>query len=117
MSFPTKERDVIEWLAEYGLFLAKTATLGIAIGIILALVAHGRRRGRGDSEARLKVTELDERFQRRSRQLSLAAVPKARRRQLAKQLGKATMPYLMIDGELLGGLDQLEAWLAEGRDG
>ncbi len=89
MSFPTKERDVIEWLAEYGLFLAKTATLVIAIGIILALVAHGRRRGRGDSEARLKVTELDERFQRRSRQLSLAAVPKARRRQLAKQLRRS----------------------------
>ncbi|WP_110599905.1 protease SohB [Salinicola lusitanus] len=80
---------MIEWLAEYGLFLAKTVTLVVAIGIILALMAQGRRRGRGDNEAKLTVTELDERFQRRSRQLRLAAEPKARRRQLAKRLRKA----------------------------
>jgi len=81
---------VIEWLADYGLFLAKTATLVIAIGVILTLIAYGRRKGQSGSASTLKVIELDERFQRRRHQLHLAAVPKARRRQLSKQLRKPT---------------------------
>jgi len=81
---------VIEWLADYGLFLAKTATLVIALGVILMLIALGRRKGQGSAGSTLKVVELDERFQRRRRQLHLAAVPKAGRRQLAKQLRKSS---------------------------
>jgi len=84
---------VIEWLADYGLFLAKTTTLVIfliiTVGGILALIALGRRKGQGGDGATLKVVELDERFQRRRRQLRLAAEPKAGRRQLAKQLKKS----------------------------
>ncbi|MGM8930901.1 protease SohB [Salinicola halophyticus] len=80
---------MIEWLADYGLFLAKTATLMIALGVILTLIAHGRRKGQSGDGATLKVVELDERFQRRRRQLRLAAEPKASRRQLAKQLKKS----------------------------
>lgn len=84
---------MIEWLADYGLFLAKTATLVIAIVAVVTLIAQGRRKGeakgQGDAGATLKVVETDERFQRRGRQLRLAAEPKARRRQLAKQLRKS----------------------------
>lgn len=86
---------MIEWLAEYGLFLAKTATLVIAIVMVLTLIAHGRRKGQGigqgigQGSGTLKVVEADEHFQRRQRQLRLAAEPKARRRQLAKQLRKS----------------------------
>ena len=54
---------MIEWLADYGLFLAKTATLVIALGVILMLIAHGRRKGQGSAGSTLKVVELDERFQ------------------------------------------------------
>ncbi|WP_110656049.1 protease SohB [Salinicola halimionae] len=80
---------MIEWLADYGLFLAKTATLVIALGVVLTLIAHGRRKGQSGDGATLKVVELDERFQRRRRQLRLAAEPKAGRRRLAKQLRKS----------------------------
>lgn len=31
---------------------------------------------------------------------------------LARRLGRAAMPYALVDGELLGGLEELEAWLA-----
>lgn len=80
---------MIEWLADYGLFLAKTATLVIAVVVILAVIAKGRGRAQGgDAGAMLKVTELDARFDRRRRQLQLAAAPKAQRRQLAKRLRK-----------------------------
>lgn len=80
---------MIEWLADYGLFLAKTATIVVAVVIVLTLIAHGRRKGQAGSGAALKVTELDERFDRRRRQLQLAAQPRHRRRQLAKQLRKS----------------------------
>ena len=38
---------------------------------------------------------------------------RALRDRLAKAFGKATMPYVMLDGEPLGGLPELESWLAE----
>lgn len=81
---------MIEWLADYGLFLAKTATIVVALIVILTLIAHGRRKGRGESEATLKVTELGGRFDRRRRQLQLAAEPRHRRRRLAKRLRKVS---------------------------
>ncbi|MCE3025788.1 protease SohB [Salinicola sp. DM10] len=77
---------MIGWLAEYGMFLAKTATLVVALALVLALVARGRRRGDGDSGGQLRVTSLDARFSRRRRQLQLAATPKSGQRQLAKRL-------------------------------
>ncbi|MEX1024624.1 MAG: glutaredoxin domain-containing protein [Planctomycetota bacterium] len=30
---------------------------------------------------------------------------------LARRFGRATMPYVLLDGEPLGGLDELSAWL------
>lgn len=35
------------------------------------------------------------------------------KKRLAKLFGRATMPYVLVDGEPLGGLPELEAWLAE----
>ncbi|WP_110665379.1 protease SohB [Salinicola halophilus] len=75
-----------EWLADYGLFLAKTATWVVALGIVLALVARGRRNGETGSGATLEISELDERFAKRRRQLRLAAEPRHRRRAVAKSM-------------------------------
>ena len=36
-----------------------------------------------------------------------------RRDQLAQLFGSPTMPYVMVDGEPLGGLAELERWLVE----
>ncbi|WP_110687289.1 protease SohB [Salinicola aestuarinus] len=75
-----------EWLADYGLFLAKTATLVIALGVVLGLLALGRRKRESGSDATLEISELDERFAKRRRQLSLAAEPRHRRRAVAKAM-------------------------------
>ncbi|KFF49154.1 peptidase [Gammaproteobacteria bacterium MFB021] len=68
------------------MFLAKTATLVVALALVLTLVARGRRSGDGDSGGQLRVTSLNARFSGRQRQLQLAATPKSGRRQLAKRL-------------------------------
>jgi len=39
---------------------------------------------------------------------------RARRDRLAALFGKATMPYVMVDGEAVGGLPELERMLAAG---
>ena len=39
---------------------------------------------------------------------------RARRDQLARTFGGATMPYVLVDGEPLGGLAELEALAARG---
>ena len=55
----------MEWLAEYGLFLAKAVTVVVAIGLLAGLVAGVARRSRGDRELgpSLKVTHLNRHYQ------------------------------------------------------
>jgi glutaredoxin len=38
---------------------------------------------------------------------------RAQARRLARLFGSPTMPYVLIDGEPLGGLAELERWVAE----
>ncbi len=53
-----------EFLLEYGLFLAETVTLVIAIGVVLALVIAGLRRARPQKAEQLEVTHLNKRYER-----------------------------------------------------
>lgn len=78
-----------DWLAEYGLFLAKTVTLIVALAVALVLIALGRRKGESAKGATLDIEELDERFASRRRQLQLAAEPRHQRRRLAKRLSRS----------------------------
>lgn len=53
----------MEWLADYGLFLAKVATVALAIIVIMILgVALGSRNNQRSPKGRLVITKLNERF-------------------------------------------------------
>nr|WP_286009756.1 protease SohB [Salinicola sp. S1-1-2] len=76
-------------MSEYGLFLAKTVTLVLALVVILVAIAGVRRKSTGDSGSTLKIEALDRRAERHQRQLELAAVPAHRRRRMAKASRRA----------------------------
>jgi serine protease SohB len=60
---------------DYGLFLAKTATLLIGIGLLLLVLVRSRRGGRTDGD-HLEVTDLNDRYRSMARQLKRASMPK-----------------------------------------
>ncbi len=49
-----------EFLLHYGLFLAETATIVVAIGAVIALIVSAIREGRGNDMGRLEVRHLNE---------------------------------------------------------
>ncbi|PVZ69569.1 protease SohB [Pelagibaculum spongiae] len=51
----------MEWLSEYGLFLAKTITFVIAAGVLIAIVASGKGKS-GGKEGQLETRSLNEHF-------------------------------------------------------
>ncbi|MEM6817573.1 MAG: protease SohB [Pseudomonadota bacterium] len=69
---------------DYGLFLAKTVTVVIAVGVIVALVASASRRG-GQRDETLKVHHLNARFRRISDALKAAVLDTASAKALKKQ--------------------------------
>ncbi len=73
----------MEMLAEYGLFLAKTVTVVLAIGAILVLVLATRRRGREVGE--LHVQGLNERFEHLESVLKQRVLPKKKFRKASKE--------------------------------
>jgi serine protease SohB len=80
---PVRERIVTQALLEYLLFLAKTVTLVAAITFIAGLFVNVSRRNR-EAEG-LKVTNLNARMRHAADGLRQALLPKAGRKQLAKQ--------------------------------
>ncbi len=54
----------MEYLIEYGMFLAKAATIVIAIAIVVGIiVSAGRSQKRGEKKGSIKVTKLNEHFE------------------------------------------------------
>ena len=72
------------FLADYGLFLAKTLTFVLAIGAVAALVAGAARRGKPSAE-RLEVSSLNERYERMADVVRRAMLPKAALRAYLKE--------------------------------
>lgn len=66
---------MIEALIDYGLFLAKTLTVVLAIGVLLILLVRARRGQQGDGD-RLEVTDLNGKYQDMARALKRASMPK-----------------------------------------
>ena len=52
----------LEFLAEYGLFLAKTLTFVVAIGVIISLVVSMGGRNKKSDKGHIEVTKLNEKF-------------------------------------------------------
>jgi serine protease SohB len=65
----------VEFLSDYGLFLAKTVTLLIALGIAIAMIAGASRRGSGPPG--IKVDKLNDRFRELGQAVRRAAMNKA----------------------------------------
>lgn len=69
---------LIDALIHYGLFLAKTLTLVLAIGLLLVVVLRARRHGSGDDDddgSRLEVVDLSERYARMADTVKAATLP------------------------------------------
>lgn len=53
----------MEFISEYGLFLAKAVTVLVVIAVVLALIASNKQKG-GSSEGHIEVTKLNDKFER-----------------------------------------------------
>ena len=66
---------MMEFLSDYGLFLAKTVTVLVALGIAIAMIAGASRRG--SAVPGIRVDKLNDRFQELGRAVRRAALNKA----------------------------------------
>ncbi|MEL7024065.1 MAG: protease SohB [Pseudomonadota bacterium] len=85
-----------DFLLSYGLFLAKTVTLVIAVGAVIAMIAAASRRGGGKAEA-LRIEHLNAKFQRIGDDLRAATMNSSdakalRKRRKAERKEKKTDP-------------------------
>jgi len=79
----------VEFLAEYASFLAKTATLVIAILVVLSAIAGLRGKGRRKPGGQLQVTRLNEFYKDLRERLESGLLDKAELKALRKQQAKA----------------------------
>jgi len=79
----------VEFLAEYASFLAKTATLVIAILVVLSAIAGLRGKGRRKAGGQLQVNKLNEFYKDLRERLESSLLDKAQLKALRKQQAKA----------------------------
>ena len=79
----------MEFLAEYASFLAKTATLVIALLVVLSAIAGMRGKGRRKPGGQLQVTRLNEFYKELRERLESGLFDKAQLKALRKQQAKA----------------------------
>ncbi|MGH8465612.1 MAG: protease SohB [Pseudomonas sp.] len=79
----------MEFLAEYASFLAKTATLVIAILVVLSAIAGLRGKGRCKAGGQLQVNKLNEFYKDLRERLEGSLLDKAQLKALRKQQAKA----------------------------
>ncbi|MGY4526864.1 protease SohB [Pseudomonas sp. UBA4617] len=79
----------MEFLAEYASFLAKTATLVIAILVVLSAIAGLRGKGRRKPGGQLQVTRLNEFYKDLRERLESGLLDKTQLKALRKQQAKA----------------------------
>ncbi|WP_028696073.1 protease SohB [Pseudomonas cremoricolorata] len=79
----------MEFLAEYASFLAKTATLVIAVLVVLSAFAGLRGKGRRKAGGQLQVTRLNDFYKELRERLESGLLEKAQLKLLRKQQAKA----------------------------
>jgi serine protease SohB len=79
---------VIDALIEYGLFLAKTLTLLLGVGLLLIILVRARRGRRFDGD-RLEVEDLNDKYRDMARTLKRASLPHKAFRKILKSDQKA----------------------------
>jgi serine protease SohB len=53
----------LEFLTEYGLFLAKSITVIITVAIVVAIIVSSSHRGKADEKGQIEVTKLNDKFE------------------------------------------------------
>ena len=76
----------MEFLTEYGLFLAKIATFVVALGVVIALISTAGVKSRNKTDkGQMEVTKLNDRFSQMSESLKSVACDKSELKRQAKE--------------------------------
>jgi serine protease SohB len=79
----------LEFFANYGLFLAKTITALIAIGLLLSLIANAKQKMRDTSErGHIEITKLNQQYEQVSEAMMLAVLDESEQKAMLKQRQK-----------------------------
>ena len=79
----------MEFFVDYGLFLAKTITGLVAIGLLLAMIANASQKNRQNGDkGQLEITILNDKFDEISSSMSMAILDEAQQKSAAKKLRK-----------------------------
>ena len=88
----------MEFLTEYGLFLAKVATVVIAIGIIVSMIVGASQRNKqGGDKGHLEITPLNQQFDDMSEAMLIATMDEALQQSEEKKLHKAKKKQAKLD--------------------
>ncbi|WOJ94128.1 protease SohB [Congregibacter variabilis] len=79
----------MEFLSEYGLFLAQAVTIVISVGLIILLIAAASQRHRGESSGHIEVHKLNDRYKELRETLRDATLDPAMRKESHKAEKKA----------------------------
>ena len=79
----------MEFLSQYGLFLAQAMTIVVSVGLIVLLIAAASQRHRGESSGHIEVHKLNERYKELRETLRDATLDPALRKESQKAEKKA----------------------------
>lgn len=79
----------MEFLSEYGLFLAQAMTIVVSVGLIVLLIAAASQRHRGESSGHIEVHKLNDRYKELRETLRDATLDPALRKESQKAEKKA----------------------------
>lgn len=79
----------MEFLSQYGLFLAQAVTIVISVGLIILLIAAASSRHRGESSGHIEVHKLNDRYKELRETLRDATLDPAMRKEAHKAEKKA----------------------------
>jgi serine protease SohB len=81
---------VLDFLFEYGLFLAKIVTFVFAFGLVVSIVVGARQKNsQGSEKGHLEITPLNEQFEHMSESMLLATMDESLQKAEEKKLHKA----------------------------
>ena len=88
----------MEFLFEYGLFLAKIVTAVLAFGVVVSIIVSAREKNvQGSEKGHLEVTPLNELFEHMSESMLLSTMDEAQQKSEEKRLHKAKKKQAALD--------------------
>lgn len=100
----------MEFFADYGLFLAKTITALIAVGLILSLIASAKQKMRDTSErGHIEITKLNQQYEDTKEAIMLAVLDPSEQKATAKQLQKEKKKQAKASKKVAASSEKSEA--------